>query len=134
MARKKREIRISPGEKELLDILWEIGGGTISQVHKLHQSRGNSVAYGTIQTRLNRLVEKGAARRIGFPGEYKALLQPEDVFDGYYDTIEKFCGGSIVRLMSPLASKRPFDEDEIALLEQIVATHRKHNDGKEEAS
>jgi hypothetical protein len=30
MAGKEREIRISPGEKELLDILWETGGGTIS--------------------------------------------------------------------------------------------------------
>ena len=130
MPKKKREIRVSPGEKELLDILWEIGGGTISQVHKLHQARGNSVAYGTIQTRLNRLVEKGAAQRVGFPGEYQALLRPEDVTDGYYDTIEKFCGGSIVPLMSHLASKRPFDDDEIALLERIVATHRREFDGK----
>ncbi len=129
-SKNTRGIRISPGEKELLDILWEIGGGTISQVHKLHQSRGNSVAYGTIQTRLNRLVEKGAARRVGFPGEYKALLKQEDVSGGYYDTIEKFCGGSIVPLMSHLASKRPFDDDEIALLEQIVSEHRKIDGGK----
>ena len=60
----KREVRISPGEKELFDILWEIDGGTISQVHKLYQSRGNSVAYGTIQIRFNRLVEKGDAGRV----------------------------------------------------------------------
>ena len=51
---------------------------------------------------------------------------------GYYDTIEKFCGGSIVPLMSHLASKRPFDEDEIALLEQIVASYRNDSQtGKE---
>jgi predicted transcriptional regulator len=132
MPKKKREIRVSPGEKELLDILWEIGGGTISQVHKLHQARGNSVAYGTIQTRLNRLVEKGAAHRVGFPGEYRAAIQPEDVTDGYYDTIAKFCGASIVPLMSHLAAKRPFDDDEIALLEQIVAMHRKERNRKGE--
>jgi predicted transcriptional regulator len=52
------------------------------------------------------------------------LLRPEDVSGGYYDTIAKFCGGSIVPLMSHLVSKRPFDKDEIALLEQIVASHR----------
>ena len=126
--RQKQEVRISPGEKELLDILWEIDGGTISQVHKLHQSRGNSVAYGTIQTRLNRLVEKGVAQREGFPGEYKAVLKPEDVAGEYYDKIEKFCGGSIVPLMSHLATKRPFDEDEIILLEKIVAKHRKNKE------
>ena len=128
-AKPKQEVRISPGEKELLHILWEIGGGTISQVHKLHQIRGNSVAYGTIQTRLNRLVEKGAARREGMPGEYKALLKPEDVTGGYYDKIEKYCGGSIVPLMSHLATKRSFDDEEIALLEKIVAKHRQ-NQGK----
>ncbi len=109
---------------ELLRILWELGSATISQVHKEHTARGNAVSYGTIQTRLNRLVEKGAAKRVGFPGEYRALLQPENVSDLFYDKIEKLCGGSIVPLLSHLLSKRRFDAEEIEILERIVSEHK----------
>lgn len=122
---KKTQVKISPGEMEMLSILWELGGGTISRVHKEHTARGNSVSYATIQTRLNRLVDKGAAERVGFPGEYRALLQPENVTEPYLDNIEKLCGGSIAPLMSHLFAKRDFDEEEIAVLEEIVRQYRK---------
>ncbi len=128
MRKKKTKVRITTGEMELLRILWEFGGATISQVHKELANRGNTLAYGTVQTRLNRLVEKTVARRVGFPGEYQALLKPEDVTEPYYDNIEKLCGGSIVPLLSHLASKRGFDAEEIALLETIIQKHRETND------
>jgi len=124
MKKKTKQVKISPGEMEMLSILWDIKSGTISQVHKEHTARGNHVTYATIQTRLNRLVEKGAAVRIGFPGEYRALLQPENVSDLYYDRIEKLCGGSVAPLLAHLFAKRGFDADEIAMLEKIVATKR----------
>lgn len=118
----------------MLSILWELRGAlksaTISQVHKEHTARGNQVTYATIQTRLNRLVEKGAAERVGFPGEYRALLQPEDVQDSCYAQIEKLCGGSIAPLMSHLYAKREFDEEEIAVLEKIVKQHRNREGGR----
>ena len=124
MPKKTTKIKISPGEMEMLSILWELGAGTISQVHKEHTARGNSVTYGTIQTRLNRLVEKGAAKRVGTPGEYHAVLKPDDVSEPYFDKIEKLCGGSIAPLLSHLFAKRSFDNEEIAILEEILNTHR----------
>lgn len=128
MGKKKSKIQITTGEMELLRILWELGGATISQVHKELASRGNVLAYGTVQTRLNRLVDKAAAHRVGFPGEYRALLKPEDVTEPYYDNIDKFCGGSIIPLLSHLASKRKFDAEEIQLLETIVQKYKETND------
>ena len=128
MAKKVQHVKISPGEMEMLSILWDRGGSTISQVHKEHIARGHQVSYGTIQTRLNRLVEKGTAKRVGFPGEYHATIRPEQVSDLYYDKIEKLCGGTIVPLISHLASKRKFDDDEISLLEQIVKQHKEQNE------
>lgn len=124
MSRKKSTIGITGGEMELLRILWELGGATISRVHKELAEQGKNLAYGTVQTRLNRLVDKQAAQRIGFPGEYQALLRPEDVTEPYYDNIEKLCGESIVPFLSHLASKRGFDAEEIALLEEIVQKHK----------
>lgn len=128
MKKKKTKVLITSGEMELLRVLWDLVGATISQVHKELANRGNSLAYGTVQTRLNRIVEKGVARRVGFPGEYQALLKPEDVSEPYYDNIEKLCGGSIVPLLSHLASKRDFDSDEIALLEEIVRKNKETSD------
>lgn len=128
MGKKTSKVRITTGEMELLRILWDLGGATISQVHKELANRGNTLAYGTVQTRLNRLVDKSAAHRVGFPGEYQALLKPEDVTEPYYDNIEKLCGGSIVPLLSHLASKREFDAEEIALLEEIVQKYKEAND------
>ena len=122
MSKKTTTIKISPGEMEMLSILWDLQSGTISQVHKEHTARGNSVTYATIQTRLNRLVDKGAAKRVGFPGEYRALLKPEDVSELYYDKIEKLCGGSVAPFLSHLFAKRKFDEEEIAVLEKIIAS------------
>jgi len=128
MSKKTKIVKISPGEIEMLNILWDIKSGTISQVHKEHTSRGNSVTYATIQTRLNRLVEKGAIERVGFPGEYRALLKPGDVSDLYYDKIEKLCGGSVAPLLAHLFAKRDFDEEEIAMLEKIVASKKRIED------
>lgn len=125
MLKKDSKINLSPGEMELLTILWDLESGTISQVHKEHTARGNRVSYGTIQTRLNRLVEKGVAERVGFPGEYRSLLRREDVSEPYFDKIEKLCGGTIAPLMSHLMSKRKFDREEIAVLEKIIREHRK---------
>jgi predicted transcriptional regulator len=124
MKKKTKQVKISPGEMEMLSILWDIKSGTISQVHKEHTAQGNNVTYATIQTRLNRLVEKGAAVRVGFPGEYRALLKPENVHDLYYDKIEKLCGGSVAPFLAHLFAKREFDAEEIAVLEKIVAAKR----------
>ena len=125
MPKKAKMVKISPGEIEMLNILWSIKSGTISQVHKEHTVRGNSVSYATIQTRLNRLVDKGAAVRVGFPGEYRALLKPEDVSDLYYGKLEKLCGPSVAPFLAHLFAKRDFDEEEIAMLEKIVASKKR---------
>ncbi|MBM4004098.1 MAG: hypothetical protein FJ295_12560 [Planctomycetes bacterium] len=43
------------GELELLNLLWEHGGLSLSEVH---DCLGRDVGYTTVQTRLNRLVDK----------------------------------------------------------------------------
>lgn len=129
MTKNKKKIAISPAEMELLKILWDFQGGTISQVLKEHTQRsGNQLAYGTMQTKLNRLVDKGVAKRVGTPGIYRAILKPDDVSGPYYETIEKFCGGSLVPLLSHLVQTRSFEKEEIELLEQIVNKYKENNE------
>ena len=64
MGRRKQKVpRLSPGEFEILSMLWEQGPLTLSEAHGSFDRFGRKVGYTTIQTRLNRLVEKGAVRR-----------------------------------------------------------------------
>ena len=63
MAVKKKFPRISAGDMEILSMLWDHGPLTLPEAHQRFGQYGRPVAYTTIQTRLNRLFEKGAIRR-----------------------------------------------------------------------
>ena len=59
MKRRRKELRLASGEIEILEILWQAGSATISEAHDAHVRK---IGYTTVQTRLNRLVEKGLVR------------------------------------------------------------------------
>ncbi len=55
--------KLSPGEFEILKILWRLDSATVAEVRKAHSTElGTSPAYTTTMTVLGRLVEKDAAR------------------------------------------------------------------------
>lgn len=55
--------KLSPGEFEILKILWRLEGGTVAQVREQQQGRDGLVpAYTTTMTMLGRLVDKEAVR------------------------------------------------------------------------
>ncbi len=68
----KRNVKLSPGEMEMLSMLWKLGPLTIAEAH---ESIGRPLGYTTIQTRLNRLVEKGIVDRTeDRPAKYAAAV------------------------------------------------------------
>ena len=55
--------KLSPGEFEVLKILWKLNLGTVAEVRQAYDPhRGMRPAYTTTMTVLGRLVEKNAAR------------------------------------------------------------------------
>jgi predicted transcriptional regulator len=55
--------KLSPGEFEILKILWRLDSATVAEVREAHDGRtGNRPAYTTTMTVLGRLVEKDAVR------------------------------------------------------------------------
>ncbi|MFO0819582.1 MAG: BlaI/MecI/CopY family transcriptional regulator [Pirellulales bacterium] len=79
MVGKKRG-PLAAGEVELLRLLWERGGLTLSAAHQAMVESGRDVGYTTVQTRLERLVEKGlVAKSRQRPAEYSAQVDPEEV-------------------------------------------------------
>ena len=116
-----KNIKLSEGEMELLQLLWQLGPSSLSVVH---QNYGRKIGYTTIQTRLNRMVDKGVvAKSDDYPTLYSAAVETEDASARYFELIRKVCGDNIAPLVSHLAKGRRLSQDEITMLKQVIAEH-----------
>jgi len=119
---KRSRVSLSEGEIELLNLLWKLGPSTLSAVH---QNYSRPIGYTTIQTRLNRMVNKGVlSRSNGFPARYKAAIKTEVAISTFFEKIAKMCGGSIAPLIVHLAKKSKLKPDEVAALKELIAKHK----------
>ena len=102
---RRAQVRPSAAEMELLDLLWTHGPSTIAEVHE----RLGKAAYTTVQTRLNRLVDKKLAERSADrPARYAAAVRREDASAGHLGLlVERLCGGRIVPLVAQRSPVRP---------------------------
>jgi BlaI family transcriptional regulator, penicillinase repressor len=120
MVKKGKSRRLSAGELEILQMLWRDGPVTLSEAQcGLHRAIG----YTTVQTRLNRLVEKGVvARTSQRPAKYRAAVAAEDVSAGHLNLlVERVSGGSIVPLVAHLMKGRSFSPEEILALRKLIS-------------
>ena len=123
----------SQGELELLNVLWEHGQLSLSEVH---ERIGRDVGYTTIQTRLNRLFDKGWVQRTKTgkqPTQYAALVEPDQVRETQLDLIiEKVAQGSVVPLVAHLVQGASLTRDELTELKQLIRdAERRQQSGKE---
>jgi predicted transcriptional regulator len=117
---KRKGARLSPGEMEILQMLWREGPVALSEAQT---GLGRAIGYTTVQTRLNRLVEKGiVARTADRPARYRAAVAPEEVSARHLDLlVERVSGGSVVPLVAHLVRDRLLSSEEIAELKQLIA-------------
>ncbi|WP_040592557.1 BlaI/MecI/CopY family transcriptional regulator [Schlesneria paludicola] len=104
MAKKKRTPKLSAGEFRLMGVLWEHGPLTLGEAY---QTQPGQLGYTTIQTQLNRLVDKGvAARTKERPMRYRALVDPQVAGDSLLQLLVDTVGkGSIVPLVAQLIAR-----------------------------
>ena len=111
--------RLSSGELDLMDLLWREGPLTLAQAHE--QFDAASVGYTTMQTRLNRLVDKGLATKSGRPAEYSAAIEREQAQAGHLDQLlSKLSGGSVVPLVAQLMQDRKISRGELQELKRLI--------------
>ena len=110
---------ISAWEMEIMQILWKSDGLTILQAR---QAFDRDIGYTTVQTRLNRLVDKGLVRKAPErPALYRAAVGPEAVSAGHLDLLlEKVAEGSVVPLIAQLMKGRRFTSEEIESLQKLL--------------
>ena len=115
--------KLSPGEAELLELFWDHGPLTLPKSYELYtQQTGKSPTYSTIQTRLNRMVEKGLlSRSADFPAVYATNVSREKVQGKYFELLDELAGKNFTSLMLHLSKTRSFTKDEIAAMKSILA-------------
>lgn len=119
MAKKKKLVKLSLGEFRLMAILWERGPLTLAETYEFRPAQ---TAYSTIQTQLNRLVEKGAVSRTKKrPMKYRAVIEPQEAADRVLDLlVQSIGGGSIVPLVTQLLQNSSLTPADAKLLKQMI--------------
>ena len=124
MPKHRKPPRLSAGELEIMQMLSRAGPATLSEAHAALE---RPIGYTTVQTRLNRLVEKGVVTRSSErPARYAAHAAPADVTARHVDLLlERVSGGSVVPLVAHLVRDRTLSAAEIAELKQLIAAAEK---------
>jgi len=106
---------------ELLSLLWQNGAMTLSDVH---DAMGRSVGYTTVQTRLNRLVDKGLATKMKAgrgATQYSASVDRDEVSASQLDVlVERVTNGSVVPLVAQLLDGTRLSTEDMQELRQLV--------------
>jgi len=126
MSKRRKAPRLSAGEMEIVQMLWRDGPLTLSEAHA---ALGRPIGYTTMQTRLNRLVEKKILSRDSErPARYTAAVAPEEVGARHLDLlIERVGGGSVVPLVAHLVRDRDLSSSDITELKQLIAEAERRN-------
>jgi predicted transcriptional regulator len=115
---KNAKRRLTRGELQILQMLWREGGVTIAGAH---QSLAEPIGYSTMQTRLNRLVSKGLARKTKeSPTRYEAAIQPEDVMESELRTLVEDVSGGVVPLVAQLFREHQPSASELDEIRQLI--------------
>ena len=121
MKKEQKLVKLSPGEAELLELFWEHGRLTLPKTYELYLSTGKSPSYSTIQTRLNRMVDKGLLdRSTDFPAVYSTNIAREEAQGKYFELLDALAGKNLAPLMLHLFEKRSLTPDEIATMKAIL--------------
>lgn len=118
---------LSPAQSEIMEIIWERGESSVSDVHEILSSK-REVARNTVRTLMDRMDEKGwlihRERRNQFL--YSAAI-PRQTSIGrkVLDLLNSVCGGSPEALMAALLDHRGLSVEECERIESLLDTSKK---------
>jgi predicted transcriptional regulator len=124
---------VTPSERELeiLKALWEMGSGSVREVHE-RLCPGGELAFNTIQTLLRIMEEKGLVehRAEGRTFIYTPKYSREQVSSRF---LNKVFDGALDQLVLSMLRAKDASAEELKELERLIAKSRreKENRGKE---
>lgn len=121
-------MKLGRRETQILKALWELEAeAPVAEVLQQLQAAGAAVTYNTVQTMLNRMVDKGVAVREkrGRAFFYAPRLPLEAVGrEQVGETIDRYFDGSARALAVHLVDHE-LDDGELAALEALIARRRR---------
>ena len=125
MAKKKTTERFTAAEMELLRLLWEHRTLTLAQAHQAMAEAGATIGYTTVQTRLERLVDKGVVGKSATrPASYTALVDRSDVSGPLLDLLRERVSG-VVPLVAHLLQDSSLTKDDLKEMKRLIAEAEK---------
>jgi predicted transcriptional regulator len=124
MARRSR--RPAPREFDVLRALWSLGPSPVRDVREQLEESGTKLAYNTVQTLLNRLVEKRQVKvdRRGAAHVYRAAAPREKMIASRVTQfVQEVFEGSPVPLVTRLLRDTRLDESECEELRRLLDEH-----------
>jgi predicted transcriptional regulator len=124
---------VPDAELAVLQLLWERGPSTVRQVADALYPGGGPSEYATAHRLLERLEDKGYARREKAQGVYlfRAALDREAVLGQQLETlVQRLCGGSLQPLLSTLVKSRRLTAEELRGLLDLVEKAPRKKPGK----
>jgi predicted transcriptional regulator len=123
---------VSPSDRELdiLKVLWEIGSGTVREVHERLCPEGE-LAFNTVQTLLRIMEDKGLVthRAAGRTFIYLPTHSRERVAARF---LNKVFDGALDEFVLTILRTRDADTGELAELERLIANKRREKKGRRE--
>jgi predicted transcriptional regulator len=121
MTRRREEL--SEAEQEVLKTLWELGSGTVREVHEALEKQGRARAYTTVLTFLGRLEAKGyvASDKTGLAHVFRPAVSRDGLLQQRLTRlVDEVCEGTATPLVQALVQGGHFSSDDIARFRQLL--------------
>jgi BlaI family transcriptional regulator, penicillinase repressor len=113
---------LSKGEMEVARVLWQLGRGTVREVHEAFPA-SRKIDFTTVQTYLRRLEAKGyvGGQMSGRTRVYSPKVKPRKVINQTIDDlVNRLFDGETLPLMRHLIEDRGISEEELAELRKLI--------------
>jgi BlaI family penicillinase repressor len=118
---KKPNQTLTPLELKVMQVLWDAGPCTVSEVQAKLQAE---LAYTTVQTMLNILCRKAKAKRVqeGRAFRYQSAVSRERAAGtAVHDLVKRMFGGSTESLLMAMVDTRQISAEELERIAQKLA-------------
>jgi predicted transcriptional regulator len=119
----ERRDELSEAEQEVLKTLWELGSGTVREVHEALERHGPRRAYTTVLTFLGRLESKGYAvsDKSGVAHVFRPTVSREALLSQRLARlVDEICEGTAAPVVQALVRGRHFSSEDIARFRQLL--------------
>lgn len=120
----------TPGELEVLKVLWDEGPATVREVHDAFAAARRKRAYTSVMSLMNVMVDKGLLKRKpqGRAYLYEPRVQRGTALGKMVDDLcERAFEGSASLLVSQLLERSSPDRDELDEIRRVIDLYREQN-------